>query len=170
MKKFLVIVIVLLIVAGGIGYLVLQSRQATELKKVQETAQKNLVAQQKRDQRTIIDLAQDLSRTLAVTLADDIARKDFTSVEGQLESVVQGRRVAGILVLDQDGNVLAATDLRYHGRRMDDAATRSALGVTTLTVASEPPAPGQLEIDVPVSSGGRRIATLRVFFVVTAKA
>jgi hypothetical protein len=48
---------------------------------------------------------------------------------------------------------------------MDDAATRKALGVTAVTISDEPPAPGQMEIDVPVSSGGRRIATLRVFFV-----
>ncbi len=164
MKKFLAIVVVLLIVAGGIGYLVLQSKHAAELKHVRETAQAQVIAQQKKDAHAVMDLAQDLTRTLAVTLADDIARKDFPSVESQLESIVQGRRVAGILVLDQDGNVLAATDLRYHGRRMDDAATRAALGVTTVTAAAEPPAPGQLEVDAPISSGGRRIATLRVFF------
>ena len=168
MKKFLAIVVVLLIIAGGIGYLVLQSKHAAELKKVQDAAEAQVVAQQKKDQSAIMDLAQDLSRTLAVTLADDIARKDFAAVEGQLGSVVQGRRVAGVLVLDQDGTVLAATDLRYHGRRLDDPATRAALGVTAVTVAQEPPAPGQVEVDVPVTSGGKRIATLRVFFVVPA--
>ncbi|NOZ79915.1 MAG: hypothetical protein GXP48_12205 [Acidobacteria bacterium] len=165
MKKFLAIVIALLIVAGGIGYLVLRSRYAAELKKVQANAQEQVAAQQKKDLGAIEDLARDLSRTLAVTLADDIARKDYPAVEGQLGSIVRGRRVAGVLVLDQDGNVLAATDLRYHGRRMDDAVTRKALGVTAVTISDEPPAPGQMEIDVPVSSGGRRIATLRVFFV-----
>ncbi len=164
MKKFLAIVLLLVIVAAGIGYLVLRSRYTGEVRKVRANAESRLTAVRRESMTAVRDLAADLVRTLSVTLADDIARKDFPAVQAETEAIVKGRRVAGILVLADDGTVVAATDTRYQGRKLDDPATRQALAATAIVVSETPPAPGQLEVDAPVRSAGRRVATLRVFF------
>lgn len=163
MKRFLSFLVAVLILAAGIGYLVLQHRYSTQLRQVTADAESRLVSQRSADQASLRDMAEDFANALAITLADDLARKEYAAVEAQLGPIVQGHRVAGLLVLGKDGSVYAATDLRYRGRRLDDPATRQALDATTVTVAKEPPAPGQVEVDAPVYSGGRRIATLRIF-------
>ena len=163
MQRFLSILLAVLILAGGVGYLVLQHRHEAAMERITAETHARL-AQVRQEQRELVrDLGRDMATALAVLLADDIARGNLAAVEARLTPIVQGQRVAGILVVDQAGAVLAATDLRYRGRRMDDEATRRAIAVEDVVVAGEPPAPGQLEIDAPVFSSGQRIATVRLF-------
>ncbi len=163
MQRFLVIVLVVVLLAGGVGYVVLQHRCESRIERITAETHARL-AQVREDQRRMVqDLGVDMGAMLAVLLADDLAAGNLALVEARLTPIVQGRRVAGVLVVDQEGKVLAATDLRYRGRTLDDEGTRRATAAREVTVSSEPPAPGQLEVDAPVVSGGQRIATVRLF-------
>ncbi len=163
MQRFLAILVAVLILAGAAGYLVLERQHAAEIERITAETHARLAQVRQEQEQVIRGLGQDLATTLAVLLADEIARGNLALVEARLTPIVQGQRVAGILVVDQAGQVLAATDLRYRGRTLDDGATRQAIAVENVVVAESPPAPGQLEIDAPVFSSGQRVATVRLF-------
>ncbi len=163
MQRFLIILLVTVLAAGAVGYLILQRAHGKAIAELRATAEERVEAERRQAAEVLGQLAQDLARTLAVTLADDVARQDVAALEAEVAAVVQGNRIAGVLVLDDEGNVLATSDLRYRDRRLDDPATRRALAVTTVTTAEEPPSPGQLEVDAPILSAGRRVGTLRLF-------
>ncbi len=164
MQKALAVLVVIVLVAAGIGYLVLQRQYNSRIERVTAETHAQLAACQSKAASVVREYAEDTATVLSVTLADDIARQEFAAVDAELASIVQGHRIAGVIVIDQEGAVLAATDLRYRGRSLDDQATRVALAVDTVTSSAAAPAPGQLEVDAPVFSGGQRLATLRVFF------
>jgi len=163
MQRFLTGLVIILLLAGGVGYLVLSNRQGRDLERITAETHATLASERAADAAVARELAEDLAGTLAVTLADDLARDELAAVDAQLAAVVQGRRLAGVLVIAQDGRVLGTTDLRYRGRTLDDEATRKALAALETMIPEAPPAPGQVEVDTPVFSGGQRLATLRVF-------
>ncbi len=163
MQRFLAILLIVVLVAAGVGYLVLQTRHGRELAAVRAAAEGRVEAEHRQAAQVTSELAEDLARALAVTLADDVARQDTAALESEVAELVRGHRLAGIIVLDRDGNVLAASDLRYKNRRLDDPATRAALAATQVTTAAEPPAPGQTEVDAPVLSAGRKVGAIRIF-------
>ncbi len=167
MQRFLAILLVVLLAAGAVGYLVLRNTHEKALSAARAAAEERVEAERSHAAEVIGELAEDMARALAVTMADEVARQDVAALETEVAAVVQGHRVAGVLVLDTEGNVLATSDLRYRGRRQDDEAARRAMAVTAVTRAPEPPAPGQLEIDAPILSAGRRAGTLRLFIDVS---
>lgn len=148
-----VIVAGVFIVLGFVGYLSLQGQH----KKAQ-------VALQKAATEEIVDLSLDLTRTLATTIADDAARLEHAMLDAQLATVVRGRRVTGVQVLNQDGQVVATTDQRQAGRVSEDDATLAALKVGEVTLMDARPAPGQVEVSAPLFLGPERVGTVRVFF------
>ncbi len=163
MQRFLAILLIVVLAAAGVGYLVLQARHGQELAAVRAAAEERVEAEHRQAAAVTRELAEDLARVLAVTLADDVARQDTAALESEVAELVRGHRVAGVIVLDPDGYVLAASDLRYRDRRLDDPATRAALAATEVSLASEPPAPGQTEVDAPVLSAGRGVGAIRLF-------
>lgn len=167
MRRFVAALFVVLLVAGGVGYFVLQSRHGHEMAAVRATAEERIEAEHRQGATVARELAEDLAGSLAVTLADDVARQDTAALEGEVAAVVRGHRVAGLIVLDPDGYVLATSDLRYRGRRLDDPASRAALAATSVSTAGEPPSPGQTEVDAPVMAAGRKVGVLRVFVELT---
>ena len=163
MQRFLTVLLVIVLLATGVGYLVLRHQGEARIERITAETHARLAQVRQEGREVVIGLGRDLATTLAVFLADDVAAGNLELVESRLTPIVQGQRVAGVLVVDPGGRVLAATDLRYRGRTLDDAATRQALAAEGVVVAKEPPAPGQVEIDAPVFSSGRRIATVRLF-------
>jgi len=163
MQKALAILLVIVLVAAGIGYLVLERQFSSRVERVTAESHAQVAACQSKATSVVREYVEDVATVLSVTLADDIARKELAVVDAELGAIVQGHRIAGVIVLDQEGSVLAATDLRYRGRTLADEATRQALAVEKVTSAPEAPAPGQIEVDAPVFSGGQRLATLRIF-------
>lgn len=163
MQKFLVGLVLVLVLASGVGYFLLNHQSRAALLAARQQAEEDQAADRQAASRVARELAEDLARTLSAVLADDIAEGRLEEVEAQLASAVQGHRLAGILVVAVDGAVLTSTDLRYRGRTLHDDATRRALAVTELVVMDEPPAPGQIEVDAPLMAKGSRIGVLRVF-------
>ena len=147
-----VIVAGVFIVLGFVGYLSLQGQH----KKAQ--AALRLAATEE-----IVDLSLDLTRTLATTIADDAARLEHAMLDAQLATVVRGRRVTGVQVLNQDGQVVATTDQRQAGRIAEDEASQAALKVGEVTLMEARPAPGQIEVAAPLFLGPERVGTVRVF-------
>ncbi|MCG6964504.1 MAG: hypothetical protein LJE95_14700 [Acidobacteria bacterium] len=168
MRRFLAVLLVLVLIVAGGGYLWLQHRHTLEMERLTAETNSQLTQARTRYLAVAQDLAEDAAGALAVTLAGDIARQEYAAIDAELGTVVQGHRLTGIIVLGQDGKVLSATDLRYRGRTLDDPATKRALAVNETVTAAEAPQPGQIEVDSPVFSGGQRLATLRVFVDITA--
>jgi len=164
MQKALAILLVIVLVAAGIGYLVLERQYNSKIERITAEAHAEMAAFQNKAAAAAREVAEDTATVLSVTLADDIARQEFAAIDAELAPIVQGHRIAGIIVVGQDGRVLSSSDLRYRGRTLDDEATRRALAVDTVAASPSAPSPGQLEVDAPVFSGGQRLATLRVFF------
>ncbi|NOZ95486.1 MAG: hypothetical protein GXP47_12235 [Acidobacteria bacterium] len=164
MQKALAVLLVIVLVAAGVGYLVLERQYTSKVERITAETHAQVAACQNKATEVIREYAEDSATVLSVTLADDIARQEFAAVDAELAAIVQGHRIAGVIVVDQEGKVLAATDLRYRGRSLDDEATRQALAVERVTSAATAPSPGQLEVDAPVFSGGQRLATLRIFY------
>jgi len=167
MQRFLAILLVIVLAAAAAGYFVLQRAHGKEVTALRAAAEERIEAERQNAAEVVGQLAQDLAGALAVTLADDVARQDVAALEAEVAAIVQGHRVAELVVLDGEGNVLATSNLRYRGRRLDDPATRRALAVTEVTTVEEAPSPGQLEVDAPILSAGRRVGTLRLFIEVT---
>lgn len=163
MQRFLAILLIVILAAAGVGYLVLQAKHGKEVAAVRAAAEERVEAEHRQAAAVTGELAEDLARALAVTLADDVARQDTAALETEVAALVRGHRIAGVIVLDRDGNVLATSDLRYRDRRLDDPATRAALEANEVTTAAEPPAPGQTEVDAPVLSAGRKVGAIRLF-------
>ena len=163
MQKALAILLVIVLLAAGIGYVLLQRQTSAKIQRITAETHAEMAACQNRAQTMARQFAEDIATVLSVTLADDLARQELAAVDAELAAIVQGHRITGIIVVGQDGKVLSATDLRYRGRTMDDEATRRAVSVEKVTAAATAPAPGQLEVDAPIFSGGQRLATLRVF-------
>ena len=146
------IVAAVLIIIGFIGFLVLQGRHG-----------KALIAQHERAVATASEMAIDLTRVLATTIADDAARLEHAMLDMQLATIVRGRHVAGVVVLNPSGEVLATTDQRWAGRTLDDAETVAAMAVNEATLMPSTPMPGQIEVAAPLFVGSDRLGTLRVF-------
>jgi len=163
MQKALAILLVIVLLAAGVGYLVLQRQLDSKIEGITAEAHAQLAACRNGAQATAREYAEDIATVLSVTLADDIARQELAAVDAKLAAIVQGHRITGVIVVGQDGKVLSATDLRYRGRTLDDDATHRAVAVEKVTSSDVAPAPGQLEVDAPIFSGGQRLATLRVF-------
>jgi hypothetical protein len=100
---------------------------------------------------------------LALAVADPIGRGDTAAVDALLADAVRGDRLVGVMVLDPSGEVLSSTDLRWRGRRLDDAAALKAMAVREPTVLG-PSAGGELEVAAPVEVSGVRVATVRATF------
>ncbi len=148
----ILIVAAVLIVIGFIGFLVLQGQHGKALK-----------AQHDRAAATASEMAIDLTRVLATTIADDAARLEHAMLDMQLATVVRGRHVAAVVVLNPSGEVLATTDQRWAGRTLDDAETMAAMAVNEATVMPAAPVPGQIEVAAPLFVGPDRLGTVRVF-------
>ncbi len=108
-------------------------------------------------------LAADISLVLGTTVADDVARQEHAMLESQLAVIVRGKKIAGIVVVNPRGAVLAATDQRYAGRTLDDRASLDAMAVSQVTIMPTVPVPGQVEVAAPLFVGSKRVGTLRVF-------
>ncbi len=157
------ILVVILLLAGGTGYLYLRAQHRNELAAANDRAAQATDQMQAEADRMGRQLAEDIGRVLAVTLAGDVARVEHATLDLKLASIVRGNRITGVIVLSPDGAVIATTDLRYAGRTLDDPASQRAMSVEEVTVSPEAPAPGQVEVDAPLRSGGDRIGSLRVF-------
>lgn len=163
MRRFLGILVVLLLLAGTIGYLVLRSQQRSAIEALQAQKDQAVVEQRQQDAGVARDLAMDLTRALAATTASTVARGEADTLNSELAAVVKGKRVAGIIVVDPTGVVVASTDLRYRGRTLQDPATQHALAVAEVSLAAAPPAPSQVEVDAPLFVGSQEVGALRVF-------
>ena len=163
MQKALAILLVIVLVAAGIGYFILQRQLDSKIERITAETHARVAECENRARDMARQYAEDIATVLSVTLADDIARQETASVDAKLAAIVQGHRITGVIVVGQDGKVLSATDLRYRGRTLDDEASHRALAVEKVTASDAAPSPGQLEVDAPVFSGGQRLATLRVF-------
>lgn len=108
-------------------------------------------------------LVADITLVLGTTVADDVARLERAMLESQLAVIVRGKKIAGIVVVDPRGAVLAATDQRYAGRTLDDPASLDAMAVSQVTIMPTVPVPGQVEAAAPLFVGSKRVGTLRVF-------
>ncbi len=163
MRRFLGILVVLLLVAGAVGYFLLRSQSRSAIQALEAQMDQAVASQKEKDAGIARDLALDLTRTLAVTMASTVARGDADTLNSELAAVVKGKRVAGVIVVDPTGTVLASTDLRYRGRTLDDSATQHALEISEVSLAAGPPAPAQVEVDAPVFVGSQKVGALRVF-------
>lgn len=163
MNRFLAILLIVAIVAGAVGYVVINARHEKELSAVRAAAEGRVEAETRRAHEISEDLAVDLARVMATTLADDVARQEGAAIEAQLAAAVKGHRIAGVIVLSPEGDVLAATDMRYSGRRLEDPNTLAALRATKAAAAEQPPAPGQLEVHAPIVNAGNQVGALRLF-------
>lgn len=173
MRTFVSIVVVLIVASLAAGYLVLTSGHRRALAEVREAADIRQAATHREAAITARELAEDTARILATAIAPAVVRGEFGALEGELAAMVRGHRLAGVIVLDRAGVVLATTDRRWAGRTLDDPMSLAALSVPTITVAPEAPAPGQIEIQAPLVVGSERVGTLRVmvelgFLAVTA--
>jgi len=147
--------------AAGYGYLRFSdSRQRAE-SMAREQAQSSELRQQA--ETAVLDLAQDIARTLATTVSDDVVRVENAMLESQLAAIVRGKRVAGVVILNARGNVVATTDQRYAVTSASDPATSRAMAATTVTVEPDTPVPGQVEVAAPLYVGSERVGTARVF-------
>jgi preprotein translocase subunit SecG len=163
MQRFLAVLLVLVLAVAGVGYLLLQRQHAAALKAV-ETASSGAVAEARAQAENAAEqLARDTTRVLALAVADPIGRGDTTAVDALLADTVQGDRLVGVMVLDPSGEVLCSTDLRWRGRRLDDADALKAMAVREPTVLG-PSAGGELEVAAPVEVSGVRVATVRASF------
>jgi cytoskeletal protein RodZ len=157
------VLFLLLVVAGGVGYWWLQRQQQNEIQAVQTSADKRIAVAKKADEATAKDLAEDIARSLAATLPAAVARGETGALQSQLGLIVQGHRVTAIMVLDVAGKVLATTDLRWVGRAPDDPAAQRAMRVDKVTVQPGTTSSGEVEVDAPLLAGLERVGTLRVF-------
>lgn len=163
MQKFLAVLLVLVLAAAGVGYLLLERRQAAALDAVR-SASGQAVDEARAEAATVAEqLARDTTRVLALAVADPVGRDDTTAVDSLLAAAVRGDRLVGVMVLDPSGEVLSSTDLRWRGRRLDDADALKAMAVKEPTVLG-PDANGEIEAAAPVEVGGVRVATVRATF------
>jgi hypothetical protein len=162
MQRFLLIVLVIVLVAAGVGYVVLDRQQQSALAAAQASADEALGECRQSADRMARDFAADIARCLAANVADEVGSGDSAALDGRLAVVVQGNRILSVVVLAPGGRVLAATDLRYRGRVLDDDATRAALAATGPEVLDAAPAPGQLEAVAPLAADGQKVGAVRV--------
>ena len=162
MQRFLLIVLVILLVATGVGYLVLDRQHQAALAAVQTTHDEALAECRGEALDVARELAADIARVLSATTADEVARGDEAALDPRLAAVVQGNRVLSVLVLAPGGRVLAATDLRFRGRALDDDASRAALAADEPTILGVAETPGQVEAAAPLVHDGERVGAVRV--------
>lgn len=163
MQRFLAVLLVLVLAAAGVGYLLLQRQHAAALDAVQ-TASSGAADEARAQAAVAIEqLARDTTRVLALAIADPVGRGDTPAVDTLLAAAVGGDRLVGVMVLGPSGEVLSSTDLRWRGRRLDDADALKAMAVREPTVLG-PTAGGELEVAAPVVVSGVRVATVRATF------
>ncbi len=163
MQRFLAILVVVLLAVGGVGFFVVRSQQRSAMQTLEQRLDQAVAEQKQQDAGIARDLAMDLTRVLAATTASTVARGDAETLNSELAAAVKGRRLAGVIVVDPAGVVVASTDLRYRDRTLDDPATQHALEVAEVSVAAAPPAPAQAEVDAPLFVGSQKVGALRVF-------
>ena len=162
MRTVVSIVVVLIVVGLLTGYWMLTSGHRRALDEIRETAAMQRTADHREAVVTARELAEDTARILATAIAPAVIRGEFGALEGELAAMVRGHRLAGIIVLDRAGVVLATTDRRWAGRTLDDPMSLKAMDIHQITVAPEAPAPGQIEVQAPLVVGSERVGTLRV--------
>lgn len=163
MQRFLGILVVLLVLAGGAGYLTLTYRERSRLATQEKAAQDKVQAVEESGRTAAQQLAEDLTRVLATTISGDLSRGEYGSLQSELDAVVRGNRVVRIIVLDAGGRVVATTDRRYAGQGPEEEGNRRAAAVQGVTVESGVLAPGELEVDAPVAVGSQQVGAVRVF-------
>ncbi len=162
MRRFVAIVIVVLLLAGAGGYLVLERAHRAELAAVRGEAEARIEAERRAAVATVRELAEDIARTLAAAVAPAVAAGDRERLDAVAAAAVAGHRIAAVLILDPGGEVVATSDLRFRGRRLGEAWARAALAAQAPTVLDEPATPGQLQAAAPVVSGGARLGAVIV--------
>lgn len=161
--KPVLIAVGILVVLALVGYVWMTTMHSREVKQLKAEC-----GQQVEDIRAAATdlasaLAADIALVLGATVADDVARLEHAMLESQLAAVVRGKKIAGVVVMDPRGAVLAATDQRYAGRTLDDRASLDAMAVSQVTIMPAVPVSGQVEAAAPLFVGSKRVGTLRVF-------
>lgn len=161
--KPVLITAVILVVLAAAGFVWMTTMHSREVKQL-----KAEYGQQVDDTRAAATdmasaLAADIALVLGTTVADDVARLQRATLESQLAAVVRGKKIAGIVVMDRRGAVVAATDQRYAGRTLDDRASLDAMAVSQVTIMPAAPVSGNTEAAAPLFVGSERVGTLRVF-------
>lgn len=159
-----------LIVAAGAGWVWLNSQHEKELDQVRNDAEVRLTDAGQRSSAIITDLASDITLAIASTIGDHMTARDQDAVASEIGAVVRGNRVLGIVVLDADGSVFAATDQRYYVSGPDDPVNRRALAATGVVALPSPAEPGRVEMAAPVTHDGNHVGAVRVFVDVSGAA
>jgi|GEM_PF-4205355 len=157
------VTVVVLAIVGTVVFLVKGRDHARELKQLLGEADERVASAQAAAGELGRELAGDIARCLAATIADDLIRPERSMLDAQLAAIVRGDHVAGVLVLGPGGEVIAATDRRFAGRTLDDPTAMRALATTAVTVMPDGPAPGQVEAAAPLYAGSERVGTVLVF-------
>jgi hypothetical protein len=167
MQRVMVVVIGVLVVVGGVGYLYMGHQQQTKQEELRAVYEARIDAQQQRTEQLARDLAHDFTAALAGGLVNEVVGGDSQALQDRIVAAVKGRRVARIIVLDPEGAVLASTDLRYTDGVMEDPLTRQALTVEDVEVLSssdEGEVLASLEVAAPVRVAAQKVAVVRVAF------
>lgn len=155
--------VVVLAMVGAVVFFVESRGHAKELEQLLGEADERVTSAQSAASELGRELAGDIARVLAATIADDLVRADRSMLDAQLAAVVRGDHVVGVVVLGPGGEVIAATDQHFAGRTLDDPAAERALASTAVTVMPDGPATGQVEAVAPLFAGSERAGTVRVF-------
>jgi len=167
MFKLLIAVLVIVILVVGAGYLVLEKQHAADVEQTRQAGAAALLAYQRSAEALGNELALDTTRVLAAAAAIHVEREEKDELNRLLASSVQGNRLVAAIVLDTEGKVIAATDMRFHHRVLDDAATLKALATQAPTITETAPNPDQTEIDAPLLVGETNLGALRTFYELT---
>jgi len=161
MRRF-VTILLLVAVAGVVGgYFWLQRQHRQEVDTIQRNALAVVEQAQVQAQEAPREWAIETVRVLAITISDDVARSEYAGLQSKLATIARGPRIRTLMVLDTNGQVVAASDKRLIGQALTPMFAKQALATPAVTVTSEPPGPGQLELLAPLSVGGQRVGVLR---------
>jgi len=161
-RRVVLVMVTVAVAAVGVGYLVLERAHRRELAGARAEAEARLAAVRGAAVMGERALAEDLVRALAAAVAPAAASGETERLQEVAAELVRGRRVAWMVVLAPDGTAVAASDLRYRGRRPDEAWVESALRAGRPVVVGVETGGGPFIAAAPVVAGGRRVGTVVV--------